>query len=163
MTVIHFKMTAELLTAAPTSTEQPSNAATISCEAKLHSGGKGGPRKGGGAEKPRSREAEFPERSREAEKPNSPSEAEKPRSREAEFPERSREAEKPRSRIPRAKPRSREAEKPNSPGEAEKPRMRTCPSLLPYILCTCPNMSCDSTHCTHVQTSDVIRVQSAIM
>lgn len=35
MTVIHFKMTAELLTAAPTSTEQPSNAATISCEAKL--------------------------------------------------------------------------------------------------------------------------------
>lgn len=35
MTVIHFKMTAELLTAAPTSTEQPSNAATISCEDKL--------------------------------------------------------------------------------------------------------------------------------
>ena len=109
-------------------------------EAIFHSGGKGGPRKGGGSR-----------------------EAEKPRSRIPRAKPRSREAEKPRSRIPRAKPRSREAEKPNSPGEAEKPRMRTCPSLLPYILCTCPNMSCDSTHCTHVQTSDVIRVQSAIM
>ena len=143
---------------------------------------------GGEAEKPRSREAEFPERSREAEKP---------RSREAEFPGRSREAEKPRSRIPRAKPRSREAEfpgrsreaeKPNSSGEAEKPRSRiprrsgeaknadmsepasvhtlhmskhvmwqhtrhTRPSAMDWI----------GTHCTHVQTSDVIRVQSAIM
>ena len=76
----------------------------------FHSGGKGGPRKGGGsreAEKPRSRIPRAKPRSREAEKPNSPSEAEKPR-----------------SRIPRAKPRSREAEKPNSPSEAEKPRSR---------------------------------------
>ena len=90
--------------------------------AELQGGGKGGPRKGGEAEKPRSREAEFPG---EAEKPRSRIPG---RSREAEFPG---EAEKPRSRIPRRS------------GEAENGLwhiLHTCPNLLRYILYTCPNV-----------------------
>ena len=112
---------------------------------------------GGEAEKPRSR---IPGRSREAEKPRSripgrSREAEKPRSR---IPGRSREAEKPRSREAEFPGRSREAEKPKSreaefPGEAEKPRSR-----IPRALRSALHRY---THCAHVETCDVTRVQSA--
>ena len=98
----------------------------------FHSGGKGGPRKGGG--------------SREAEKPNSPSEAEKPRSRIPRAKPRSREAEFPE--------RSREAEKPNSPSEAEKPRSRI-PRAKPRSQECGHVRACFRTYFAHVRTCPV--------
>ena len=134
----------------------------------MHSGGKGGPRKGGGAEKPRSR---IPRA-----KPRSRIPQAKPRSREAEKPNSPGEAEKPRSRIPRAKPRSQEcghvracfrtyfAHVQTCHVTAHTSHTSKCYGLDRHTLHTCPNVWCNScskcynvmdcicTHCTHVET-----------